>query len=66
MVGVTGAGTVLAIDVDPEAPVFDLADVGLVGDWREIVPALADAIAQATTTAQATPTTEAELLEVER
>jgi electron transfer flavoprotein alpha subunit len=48
MVGVAGAGTVLAVDVDPEAPVFDLADAGLVGDWREIVPALAEAIAGAT------------------
>jgi electron transfer flavoprotein alpha subunit len=44
MVGVRAAGTVLAINPDPDAPVFDAADVGIVGDWREVVPLLADAL----------------------
>ncbi len=45
MVGVRSAGTVLAINPDPDAPVFGVADVGIVGDWREVVPALVAALA---------------------
>jgi electron transfer flavoprotein alpha subunit len=41
MVGVRGAGTVLAINPDPEALVWEFTDVGIVGDWTEVVPALA-------------------------
>jgi electron transfer flavoprotein alpha subunit len=44
MVGVRGAGQVLAINTDPTAPVFASADVGIVGDWREVVPLLAAAV----------------------
>ncbi len=40
MVGVRAAGTILAINRDSDAPVFDAADVGIVGDWREVVPLL--------------------------
>jgi electron transfer flavoprotein alpha subunit len=40
MVGVRGARTVLALNTDPDALVFGVADVGIVGDWREIVPLL--------------------------
>jgi electron transfer flavoprotein alpha subunit/electron transfer flavoprotein alpha/beta subunit len=40
MVGVRSAGTILAINDDPDMPVFAAADVGLVGDWRVAVPAL--------------------------
>jgi electron transfer flavoprotein alpha subunit/electron transfer flavoprotein alpha/beta subunit len=40
MVGVRAARLVLAINTDPEALVFDVADVGIVGDWREVVPLL--------------------------
>jgi electron transfer flavoprotein alpha subunit len=40
VVGTRSAGTVLAVNNDPDAPVFDWADVGIVGDWREAVPAL--------------------------
>lgn len=39
-VGIRAAGTVLAINNDPSAPIWDHADVGIVGDWREVVPAL--------------------------
>lgn len=45
MVGVRAAGTVLAINADPEALVFDAADVGIVADWQDAVPALVAAIA---------------------
>lgn len=44
MVGVRAAGTVLAINPDPDAPVFDAADVGIVGDWHEAVPLLVAAL----------------------
>ena len=40
MAGVRSAGTVLAVNADPGAEVFDVADVGIVGDWQEAVGAL--------------------------
>jgi len=40
MVGSRSAGTVLAINSDPEAPVFEWADVGIVADWHDAVPLL--------------------------
>ncbi|NIR28415.1 MAG: hypothetical protein GWN84_03635 [Gammaproteobacteria bacterium] len=39
-VGVRSAGTVLAINNDPEAPIFGAADIGIVADWREAIPLL--------------------------
>jgi electron transfer flavoprotein alpha subunit len=51
VVGVRAAGTVLAINPDPSAPVFDAADVGIVGAWRDAVPLLVEALARATTSA---------------
>ena len=41
MVGVRRAGFILAINSDPDALIFASADVGIVGDWREVVPILA-------------------------
>ena len=43
-VGFRAAGTVLAVNADPAALVFDAADVGIVGDWREVVPLLTNAL----------------------
>ncbi len=37
LAGVRRAGFVLAVNADPLAPVFDGADFGIVGDWREVV-----------------------------
>jgi electron transfer flavoprotein alpha subunit len=39
-VGVRAAGTVLAINRDAAAPIFQAADVGIVADWREVLPLL--------------------------
>jgi electron transfer flavoprotein alpha subunit len=47
MVGVRAAGTVLAINPDPDALVFGAADIGIVADWRDAVPALVAALEQA-------------------
>ena len=44
-VGFRNADTVVAVDRDPAAPIFDVADLGIVGDWREVVPRLVEAIA---------------------
>ena len=49
MVGVRAAGTVLAINEDRDAPVFEHCDVGIVGDWHEVVPLLHAALRRATT-----------------
>ena len=47
MVGVRTAGTILAVNRDPEALIVDAADVTIVGDYREVVPLLATALAHA-------------------
>ncbi len=44
MVGVRAARTVLAVNTNPDALVFEAADVGIVGDWREVVALLVDEI----------------------
>jgi electron transfer flavoprotein alpha subunit len=40
MVGVRSSGTILAVNAERDVPLFAAADVGILGDWREIVPAL--------------------------
>ena len=40
LAGVRSARFVLAVNADPSAPVFDAADFGIVGDWRDVVPLL--------------------------
>ena len=39
-VGVRTSGTIVAINTDPEALIFQTCDIGLVGDWRKLLPPL--------------------------
>jgi electron transfer flavoprotein alpha subunit len=48
-VGIRAARTVLAINNDPTAPIFDAADAGIVGDWHEILPLLVAELADTAT-----------------
>jgi electron transfer flavoprotein alpha subunit len=45
-VGMQGSGVIVAINKDPNAPIFDYADLGVVGDLHEIVPKLTELVRQ--------------------
>ena len=47
IVGMKGARTIVAINKDPEAPIFEIADVAVVGDLFQVVPALTEEIKKA-------------------
>ena len=45
-VGMQGSGVVIAINKDPNAPIFEFADLGVVGDLNEVVPKLTELVEQ--------------------
>ncbi len=47
MVGLRKAGTIVAINIKAKAPIFKTADLGIVGDYAEVVPLLTEALRKA-------------------
>ncbi|MEO9176656.1 MAG: electron transfer flavoprotein subunit alpha/FixB family protein, partial [Gaiellales bacterium] len=43
-VGMTGSGTIVAINKDENAPIFDFADLGVVGDLNAVLPKLTELV----------------------
>jgi electron transfer flavoprotein alpha subunit len=42
--GMQSSETVIAVNSDPAAPIFQVADYGIVGDWREVIPRVVDRV----------------------
>jgi electron transfer flavoprotein alpha subunit len=44
LVGMKDAGTIIAVNKDPEAPIFGVADLGVIGDVHKVLPKLIEAL----------------------
>jgi electron transfer flavoprotein alpha subunit len=42
--GCSGAKTIVAINKDPEANIFRVAQFGVVGDWKKVLPAFTEKV----------------------
>ena len=51
MAGCSGAQTIVAVNTDPQAPIFGFAQYGVVGDYRKVVPSLTGRLRQILSTA---------------
>lgn len=40
LAGMLGSGTIIAVNQDPKAPIFNYADYGIIGDWKETIEKL--------------------------
>ena len=59
-VGMTGSGTIVAINKDANAPIFDFADLGVVGDLNAVLPKLTELVRRAAASASGAAVLDAE------
>ncbi len=48
MAGISGVKNIVAVNKDPEANIFRSARFGVVGDWKQVVPALTEKVKELT------------------